>query len=102
MMGLLPLLLLIMLHVGKIYMTAPTMAIADIILNDSAGIQKESTDHVPLYSEEEVYKTLEMVETVEYEKEIEVENFKIVFSLGEQSSEKTEQVSFSLLCSFKN
>jgi len=64
---------------GKIYMTPPTMAIVEIILNDAAGIQAEDVKHIPLYNLDDVYKTIQAIETVEYGKEVVIENFIVNF-----------------------
>lgn len=64
---------------GKIYMTAPTRALVEIILNDSAKIAMESTDYAPLYGMEEVEKVMQMIEIVSYEKEFSVGNSSIIY-----------------------
>lgn len=64
---------------GKIYMTAPTLALIDVVLHDSAKIAQESLDHQPLYGIDEVEKVLKMVEVVEYDKEFEVNGARVVF-----------------------
>lgn len=66
-------------YFGKIYMTAPTYALIEIILNDSAKIAKHNPDQIPLYGFEEVQKTLEMVEVIQYGAEISVGSFSIKF-----------------------
>lgn len=60
-------------YAGKIYMTAPTAALVELILNDSAKIAQENMEHEPLFSSHEVQKVLEIIEIVEYNK---------TFSLG--------------------
>ncbi len=55
---------------GKIYMTAPTFALMEVILMDSAKIAAEKIDVPPLYGIEEVEKTLKLVEIVEYDKPV--------------------------------
>jgi metallo-beta-lactamase family protein len=65
--------------VGKIYMTAPTFALIEVILNDAAKVAQEKIDVPPLYGEDEVKKTLNMVEIVEYEKEVVFGPFAVTF-----------------------
>jgi metallo-beta-lactamase family protein len=64
---------------GKIYMTAPTFALIEVILNDAAKVAQEKLDVPPLYGLDEVGKTLKMVEIVEYEKEVAFGSFKLTF-----------------------
>lgn len=64
---------------GKVYMTAPTFALVEVILTDSAKIAEEKLDAVPLYGLEEVEKLLQMVEIVEYDKEVVFGPFKVTF-----------------------
>lgn len=64
---------------GKIYMTAPTFALIEVILTDSAKIAQEKYNGAPLYGLEEVTKLLNMVEIVEYEKEVHFGTFKVTF-----------------------
>ncbi|MBA3724740.1 MAG: MBL fold metallo-hydrolase [Candidatus Levybacteria bacterium] len=52
---------------GKIYMTAPTFDLVEVILTDSAKIAQEKVDVPPLYGLEEVEKVLKMVEIVQYD-----------------------------------
>ena len=64
---------------GKIYMTAPTLALIDVVLHDSAKIAQENLEHPPLYGVDEVEKVLRMVEVIEYDQEFEVNGAKVVF-----------------------
>lgn len=64
---------------GKIYMTAPTFDLIDVILTDAAKIAQEKMDYPPLYSPEDVVKVLQMVEVVAYEQELNVDSFAITF-----------------------
>lgn len=80
---------------GKIYMTEPTRALVDIILNDAAKIAMKDHPEHPLYTTEEVWKTLKMIETVKYDETIAVGNFKATFRdaghiLGSSSIELTD------------
>lgn len=51
---------------GKIYMTAPTFALMEVILTDAAKIAKDNKEYAPLYSDDEVQKVLNMVKVVAY------------------------------------
>lgn len=64
---------------GKIYMTAPTAALVDVILTDAAKIAQEKIDYEPLYGPDEVLKTLKMIETITYEDEINIGGFTATF-----------------------
>lgn len=60
---------------GKIYMTAPTKDLAELILRDSVGILGEEAirrDKAPLYEEQDVDTTFSLIETLEYHVEKEV------------------------------
>lgn len=81
---------------GKIYMTAPTAALVEVILNDAAKIAQEKVGYVPLYGPDEVEKTLGMIEVVDYEKEIRLDPFILRFIdaghiLGSASIEVIDQ-----------
>jgi metallo-beta-lactamase family protein len=64
---------------GKIYMTAPTFALVEVILNDAAKIAQEKIDYVPLYDLDQVTKVLQMIEVVEYDKEFAIGSFNVTF-----------------------
>lgn len=64
---------------GKIYMTAPTFALIEVILNDAAKVAQEKVDLPPLYGLDEVHKVLSMVEIVAYEKEVVFGTFAVTF-----------------------
>jgi metallo-beta-lactamase family protein len=66
-------------YFGKIYMTAPTRALTELTLTDAAKIAKDNREHDPLYSADEVAKTLNIINEVEYHKEFQVDCFKITF-----------------------
>lgn len=60
---------------GKIYCTPPTLELCRLVLMDSAGIQQSeagnedvTTSGVPLYTKEDVEKSLELFITVPYQK----------------------------------
>ena len=60
---------------GPIYMTAPTRDLAELILHDSAGILGQDAKKrglAPLYAEADVTAALELVEVVEYRKEVSI------------------------------
>ncbi len=60
---------------GKIYMTAPTRDLTELILRDSVAILAENAKHrgrAPLYDEEDVETTLSLVEILEYHVEKEI------------------------------
>ncbi len=66
-------------YFGKIYMTAPTRALVELSLLDSARIAKENLHHQPLYTTQEVDKVMKLVEEVEYDTPIELADFQITF-----------------------
>ncbi|MEK7114099.1 MAG: MBL fold metallo-hydrolase, partial [Patescibacteria group bacterium] len=60
---------------GKIFMTPPTVDLAELILRDSAGILGEEASRLgrtPLYEEQDVDTAFSLVETLEYHIEKEV------------------------------
>jgi len=60
---------------GKVYMTPPTLDLAELILRDSAGIlaQDAQMHHLPLlYSDEDVTKFFSFVEPLDYHTEKEI------------------------------
>lgn len=60
---------------GKIYMTPPTKDLATLILTDSVGILGEDASRLgiaPLYGEQDVERTLSLIETLDYHTEKEV------------------------------
>jgi metallo-beta-lactamase family protein len=64
---------------GKIYMTAPSRALVEVILTDAAKVAKMDMKHAPLYSQEEVDKVLEMIEVVGYDNAFSLENYEVTF-----------------------
>lgn len=66
-------------YMGKIYMTSPTRSLVEIILTDSAHIAEYENKDNPLYTMEEVYKILKMIEIVEYETPIKLEDLTVTF-----------------------
>lgn len=83
---------------GKIYMTKPTLALMELVLLDAAKIAKENTSWMPLYTEDEVIKVLNMVETVEYETPFTIGGFSVTLKdaghiLGAASAVITEESS---------
>lgn len=63
---------------GKIYMTAPTYSLVDIVLNDAVKIAEDRVDKPPLYSQDEVDKVLEMIEIVEYNEPFHIKDARLV------------------------
>jgi metallo-beta-lactamase family protein len=63
---------------GKVYMTAPTYSLIDVVLHDAARIAEENMEYEPLYGIEEVEKLLGMVEIVEYNKPFTFGPFRVV------------------------
>ena len=76
--GRLPLLVFGGFH-GKVYMTAPTLALIEVVLNDSAKIAEEDLKHDPLYGSDEVEKLLKMVEVVDYDTTVSFGSFQVTF-----------------------
>lgn len=64
---------------GKIYTTQATKAIAEISLLDAAAIQEEDTKTSPLYTREDVNKTINAMEAVNYDKQFIVGESTITF-----------------------
>jgi metallo-beta-lactamase family protein len=63
---------------GKVYMTAPTFSLMEIVLRDAANIAEEKIDFEPLYGIDEVEKLLNMVEIVEYNKPFAFSSFRVI------------------------
>lgn len=66
-------------YFGKIYMSAPTRAFVELILQDSAHIMAQDLSQAPLYTIDEVEKVMEMIEIVDYNTEIKIDNIKVTF-----------------------
>ncbi len=64
---------------GKIYMTEATRALVEIILNDAAHVAEKDNPKHPIYTTEEVWKTMNMIQTVSYDEEVIVGSFKATF-----------------------
>jgi len=91
---------------GKIYMTGPTKSFVEIILNDSARIA-EKEHQTPLYTSEEVWKVMNMIEVVEYDTPIKAGSFTATFrdaghilgsasiEIVDESSDKKDKIVFS-------
>lgn len=82
----------------NIFMTAPTKDLVEIILNDSARIAMKDMTKDPLYTSDEVRKTIKLIKTVEYNSEIDTGSYKAVFRdaghiLGSSSIVITEKSS---------
>ncbi len=60
---------------GKIYMTPPTKDLSELIMNDSVRILAKEARYrgrPPLYEENDVKSTLELIETLDYHQDVEV------------------------------
>lgn len=66
-------------YFGKIYMTAATRALVEVILTDSARIAKEDLQRLPLYGADEVDKVLKMIVDVDYNQKIQIGSFTVTF-----------------------
>lgn len=66
-------------YLGKIYMTEPTKSFIHLILTDSARIAEKDITKPQLYTLDEVWKTLDMIEVVEYNKPFTVGSFTITY-----------------------
>jgi metallo-beta-lactamase family protein len=66
-------------YFGKIYMTAPTKELVEVILNDSAKVMSEDFSKKPIYTFDEVEKVLALIEIVEYDKPLQVSGVEAVF-----------------------
>ncbi|WP_374165814.1 MBL fold metallo-hydrolase RNA specificity domain-containing protein [Arcticibacter sp. MXS-1] len=71
---------------GTIFCTAPTMDLARVLLNDSAGIQQQDADYLnedrkkkglkliePLYTEDDVMEAMRLFKIVDYNTDFEIE-----------------------------
>ena len=66
-------------YFGKIYMTSASKELVELILRDSAKVMGEDRLKQPLYTEEEVDKTLALIEVIEYDKPFEISGVEAVF-----------------------
>lgn len=64
---------------GKIYMTAPTAALVNVVLTDAAKVAEEKLDVTPLFGLREVEKILEMIEVVPYGNSFSIGSLDIFF-----------------------
>lgn len=64
---------------GKVYMTQPARALAELVMTDAAQVAKENTTWVPLYTENEVEKLLGMIEVVDDDQVVTVGDFTVTF-----------------------
>ncbi|MFH1979114.1 MAG: MBL fold metallo-hydrolase [Patescibacteria group bacterium] len=67
---------------GKIISTSPTRDIAELMLDDSLGIltkEAHRDNRDPLYNEEDIYKAMDLWGTVDYDKEFNIDEIKVVF-----------------------
>ncbi len=80
---------------GNIYMTKPTRELVEIILKDSARIASKDLTREPLYTMDEVEKTLKLIKTIDYDEEVKTNSFSVIFRdaghiLGSSSIELTD------------
>lgn len=66
---------------NKIYMTPPSAKLVDVTLNDAARVGRENSKmgRPALYGIDQVEKTLEMIETTEYDQPLTIKNFQVTF-----------------------
>lgn len=64
---------------GKIYMTKPTASLVQVILEDAARIAEKDRDKTPLYTSDEVWKVMQMIDIVSYDKPIQTQSVTAVF-----------------------
>jgi metallo-beta-lactamase family protein len=64
---------------GKIYMTAATKEIAEIVLMDAAKIMQRDEEKPILYTEDDVFDLLGKAEIVSYGEEVDLGNVKAIF-----------------------
>ena len=60
---------------GRIYATAPTKELSQLVLEDNFKLMSEEAErdnHVPLYSQDHVEKVMSLFESVEYDKVLEI------------------------------
>jgi len=62
---------------GKIFMTAATRDLIELVLFDSAKIAEKERKHDALYTKDDVAGTLDLVETINYHKEFVAGNFAV-------------------------
>lgn len=81
---------------GKIYMSAPTAALVEVVLIDAAKVSEGNMEYEPLYDLDQVQKTLEMIEVVRYDTRFVAGSFGITLRdaghiLGSSSVEIVDQ-----------
>lgn len=80
---------------GKIYMTAPTASLVNVVLTDAAKVAEERLDATPLFGLEDVEKVLEMIEVITYRLPFSIGSVSVQFKdaghiLGSSSIELTD------------
>lgn len=63
----------------KIFMTAPTLSLVEVILTDAAKIAQETPERTPLYGLDDVEKVLSLIEIIEYNQPFSIGSFSVVF-----------------------
>jgi len=64
---------------GPIYATPSTQDLAEIVLFDSARIADQDMEHDPLYSEDDVVKTLSLFKSIDYHQPLQYKNLEVEF-----------------------
>ena len=64
---------------GKVYMTEATKKLMTIVLLDSANIFEKDFSRPDIYSKEDIEKLVSRIETVVYDKAINIDNYEVVF-----------------------
>lgn len=64
---------------GKIYMTEPTYDLTEIVLMDAARIAEKEESITAIYTEDDVLRTLEQAEIIEYDAPFELGHFKVTY-----------------------
>lgn len=64
---------------GKIYATKPTKELAEVVMFDSAKINNLDKHTPTLYTDEDVFNTLERFEVIQYDQEFEIGKNKVVY-----------------------
>lgn len=64
---------------GPIYATPATQDLAEIVLLDSARIADQDMEHDPLYSEDDVTKTLDLFKSIDYHEPLQYKNLEVEY-----------------------
>ncbi len=66
-------------YFAKIYMTAPTRALVEVVLRDAAKVAENEFKRTPLYGIDEVEKVLQMIEVINYDQEFRIGSFAVTY-----------------------